>query len=188
MDSTDISSELEIGYLKEKIEAGADFVLTQLFYDVDGFLAWEKQCRALGITCPIIPGIMPIQSYNGFRRITNLAKIRVPADVAAALEPIQVRNNPSGCIFLYERSSTVELMTGLSLFTSLLERRPEGEGLWCTVGGKNDPAALGRRDHRFPHLHSEPRKVCSPHSGTCRFCSTSSLDTQVSQCTNSCQH
>ncbi|KAK5816582.1 methylenetetrahydrofolate reductase-domain-containing protein [Linnemannia elongata] len=89
MDSTDLTSDQEIGYLKEKIEAGADFVLTQLFYDVEGFLAWEKQCRALGITCPIIPGIMPIQSHNGFRRITNLAKIRVPAAVAAALEPIQ---------------------------------------------------------------------------------------------------
>ncbi|KAF9096582.1 hypothetical protein BGX29_004351 [Mortierella sp. GBA35] len=89
MDSTDLTSDQEIGYLKEKIDAGADFVLTQLFYDVDGFLAWEKQCRALGITCPIIPGIMPIQSYNGFRRITNLAKIRVPSTVAAALEPIQ---------------------------------------------------------------------------------------------------
>ncbi|KAG0297739.1 hypothetical protein BGZ96_005161 [Linnemannia gamsii] len=89
MDSTEITGDQEIGYLKEKIEAGADFVLTQLFYDVDGFLVWEKQCRALGITCPIIPGIMPIQSCNGFRRITNLAKIRVPADVAAALEPIQ---------------------------------------------------------------------------------------------------
>ncbi|KAF9906665.1 hypothetical protein EC991_000390 [Linnemannia zychae] len=89
MDSTDVSSDQEIGYLKEKVDAGADFVLTQLFYDVDGFLAWEKQCRALGITCPIIPGIMPIQSYSGFRRITNLAKIRVPVTVATALEPIQ---------------------------------------------------------------------------------------------------
>ncbi|KAF8939507.1 hypothetical protein BGZ47_008146 [Haplosporangium gracile] len=89
MDSTDLTRDQEISYLKEKIEAGADFVLTQLFYDVDGFLTWEKQCRTLGITCPIIPGIMPIQSYNGFRRITNLAKIRVPAVVAAALEPIQ---------------------------------------------------------------------------------------------------
>ncbi|KAF9280141.1 hypothetical protein BGZ68_007465 [Mortierella alpina] len=89
MDSTDLSSEDEIRFLKEKVEAGADFVLTQLFYDVDGFLAWERQCRAQGIVCPIIPGIMPIQSYNGFRRITNLAKVLVPASVQEALEPIK---------------------------------------------------------------------------------------------------
>jgi len=90
MDNTDVTSTDEIQFLKEKIEAGADFVLTQLFYDVNGFLAWEKQCRAQGIICPIIPGIMPIQSYNGFRRITSLAKIRVPAEVTASLDPIKV--------------------------------------------------------------------------------------------------
>ncbi|KAF8987030.1 hypothetical protein BGZ52_006564 [Haplosporangium bisporale] len=89
MDSTETDSSVEIQYLKEKIDAGADFVLTQLFYDVDGFLAWEKQCRSQGILCPIIPGIMPIQSFNGFRRITKLAKIRVPTTVAESLEPIK---------------------------------------------------------------------------------------------------
>ncbi|KAF9327864.1 hypothetical protein BG006_008895 [Podila minutissima] len=88
MDSTDADS-VEIKYLKEKIDAGADFVITQLFYDVDGFLAWEKQCRSMGIVCPIIPGIMPIQSFNGFRRITNLAKIRVPATLTESLKPIK---------------------------------------------------------------------------------------------------
>ncbi|KAF9402407.1 hypothetical protein BGX21_010193 [Mortierella sp. AD011] len=89
MDNTTLSSDEEILFLKEKIDAGANFVLTQLFYDVEGFLAWEKKCRSHGIVCPIIPGIMPIQSYNGFRRITNLAKIRIPATVTHALEPIK---------------------------------------------------------------------------------------------------
>lgn len=100
MDSTEADS-VEIKYLKEKIDAGADFVLTQLFYDVDGFLAWEKQCRAMGIVCPIIPGIMPIQSFNGFRRITNLAKIRVPATVAQSLEPIKVKNLHQRIFFFF---------------------------------------------------------------------------------------
>jgi len=99
MDSTDLSSTDEIRFLKAKIEAGADFVLTQLFYDVDGFLTWEKQCRDQGIVCPIIPGIMPIQSFNGFRRITSLAKIRVPAEVAAALDPIKVRKQMCNSTF-----------------------------------------------------------------------------------------
>ncbi|KAF8962949.1 hypothetical protein BGZ46_001071 [Entomortierella lignicola] len=89
MDNTSFSSDEEILFLKQKIDAGANFVLTQLFYDVEGFLAWEKKCRAHGIVCPIIPGIMPIQSYSGFRRITSLAKIRIPAAVAQALEPIK---------------------------------------------------------------------------------------------------
>ncbi|KAI9236603.1 MAG: methylenetetrahydrofolate reductase 1 [Podila humilis] len=85
MDSTETDSSVEIQYLKEKIDAGADFVLTQLFYDVDGFLAWEKQWNFVSHH----PGIMPIQSFNGFRRITKLAKIRVPTTVAESLEPIK---------------------------------------------------------------------------------------------------
>ncbi|KAG0261132.1 hypothetical protein DFQ27_003137 [Actinomortierella ambigua] len=89
MDSTHDNPDQEIIYLKEKVDAGADFVLTQLFYDVEGFLAWEKRCRAFGITCPIIPCIMPIQSYHGFRRITNLAKVHVPASLLEALEPLK---------------------------------------------------------------------------------------------------
>ena len=47
-------------YLKEKIDAGADFIVTQFFYDVDVYLAYVTRCRAAGITCPIIPGLMPI--------------------------------------------------------------------------------------------------------------------------------
>jgi 5,10-methylenetetrahydrofolate reductase len=46
--------------LKEKIDAGADFIVTQFFYDIDVYLAYVKRCRDAGITCPIIPGLMPI--------------------------------------------------------------------------------------------------------------------------------
>lgn len=44
----------------------------------------------LGITVPIIPGIMPIQGYNSFRRITNLCKIKIPGNVLKDLESIKV--------------------------------------------------------------------------------------------------
>lgn len=50
----------EVRYLQEKIAAGADFILTQFFYDVDVYLAYVQRCRDAGITCPIIPGLMPI--------------------------------------------------------------------------------------------------------------------------------
>lgn len=64
------SLDLDIQYLKEKVDAGADLVITQLFYDVSLFLSFVEKCRAKGITCPIIPGIMPIQNYRGFKRMT----------------------------------------------------------------------------------------------------------------------
>ncbi|KAF8941251.1 methylenetetrahydrofolate reductase-domain-containing protein [Dissophora ornata] len=127
MDNPNFNNEEEIRYLKEKIDAGADFVLTQLFYDVDGFLAWEKQCRSLGIVCPIIPGVMPIQSHSGFRRITNLAKIRIPAAVAEALEPIKNDDQKVKDYGVELAASTIERLlsagiTGFHLCTLNLEK------------------------------------------------------------------
>jgi methylenetetrahydrofolate reductase (NADPH) len=52
------SIELLRRYLKEKLDAGADFVVTQLFYDTDIFIKWVKDCRSSGITAPIIPGAL----------------------------------------------------------------------------------------------------------------------------------
>ncbi|KZP21165.1 methylenetetrahydrofolate reduct, partial [Athelia psychrophila] len=78
----------EFKYLQEKVEAGADVIFTQLFYDVDGFLAWVKKVRAKGITVPIVPGIMPIQTYSSFQRLIKLCGCKVPPEVTAALEPI----------------------------------------------------------------------------------------------------
>ena len=48
-------------HLKEKVEAGADFIITQLFFSVNTFKKFVDDCRSLGIKCPIIPGILPIQ-------------------------------------------------------------------------------------------------------------------------------
>lgn len=55
------SYEIDLQYLKEKVDAGADFIITQLFFQPETFLKYEADCRAIGIKCPIIPGILPIQ-------------------------------------------------------------------------------------------------------------------------------
>ncbi|KAI0364728.1 methylenetetrahydrofolate reduct [Pilatotrama ljubarskyi] len=77
----------EMQYLKEKVDAGANFIFTQMFYDVDMFVEWVKAARAAGITVPIVPGIMPVQTWNGFQKATTLAKITVPQPFLDALEP-----------------------------------------------------------------------------------------------------
>ena len=77
----------EQAHLLAKQESGADFIVTQLFYDVDVFLSWYRRCRERGITLPILPGIMPIQNYQSFRRMTTLCKTSVPQDVWDRLEP-----------------------------------------------------------------------------------------------------
>ncbi|KAJ0978147.1 hypothetical protein J5N97_013621 [Dioscorea zingiberensis] len=79
----------DLAYLKRKVDAGADLIVTQLFYDTDIFLKFVNDCRQIGITCPIVPGIMPINNYKGFLRMTGFCKTRIPADIKAALEPIK---------------------------------------------------------------------------------------------------
>ncbi|KAF9959453.1 hypothetical protein BGZ72_009615 [Mortierella alpina] len=161
MDSTDLSSEDEIRFLKEKIEAGADFVLTQLFYDVDGFLSWEKQCRAQGIVCPIIPGIMPIQSFNGFRRITNLAKIRVPASVQEALDPIKTDDQKVKDYGVELAASIIQRLlsagiTGFHICTLNLEKSVR---LILERVGFVPPTDSARRQQQQQQLVNEPTHV-----------------------------
>ena len=66
--------ERELNYLKAKVDAGADFIITQMFFDVKCFIAFVKACRRVGIMCPIVPGIMCIQNYGGFDRMTKFCK------------------------------------------------------------------------------------------------------------------
>ncbi|BEJ16425.1 hypothetical protein CspHIS471_0510300 [Cutaneotrichosporon sp. HIS471] len=83
------SAESDMHWLKNKCDAGADYIITQLFYDVGQFETWVAACRAAGISQPIIPGVMPIQSYSSFRRLINLTKCVVPEKILRDLEPIK---------------------------------------------------------------------------------------------------
>jgi methylenetetrahydrofolate reductase (NADPH) len=74
-------------YLKEKVDVGVNFIFTQMFYDVDVFIDWVKAVREAGITIPIVPGIAPIQTWNGFMRATSLAKTIIPRSFLDVLEP-----------------------------------------------------------------------------------------------------
>lgn len=81
--------DLLITYLKEKVDAGASVVITQMFYDVDNFITWVAKCRKAGITVPIIPGIMPISTYDSFMRRATWCEINVPPQFLEQLEPIK---------------------------------------------------------------------------------------------------
>ncbi|XP_065506006.1 methylenetetrahydrofolate reductase (NADPH) isoform X2 [Caloenas nicobarica] len=76
------SYEADLRRLKEKVLAGADFIITQLFFRSETFLKFMKDCQAIGITCPIIPGIFPIQ-------LVKLSKLEVPQEIKDVIEPIK---------------------------------------------------------------------------------------------------
>ncbi|XP_056398190.1 methylenetetrahydrofolate reductase (NADPH) [Hyla sarda] len=83
------SYEEDLQHLKEKVDAGADFIITQLFFRSETFLQFLKDCRAIGITCPILPGIFPIQGYGSLRQLVKLSKLEVPQEIKDVIEPIK---------------------------------------------------------------------------------------------------
>lgn len=83
----------DIPYLVEKTKAGADFIMTQLTYDVEAYTRFEATLRdhPSGIfkSIPIIPGLMPIQSYQILRRITKLSHAKIPPDILSRVEAVK---------------------------------------------------------------------------------------------------
>ncbi|KAM0945793.1 putative methylenetetrahydrofolate reductase (NAD(P)H) [Dioscorea sansibarensis] len=88
--------ESDLAYLKEKVEAGADLVITQLFFDASIFLKFLDDCRRIGISCPIVPGILPITTYRNFKFMTETCKTRVPAEVRERVEALKGDNEALG--------------------------------------------------------------------------------------------
>ncbi len=86
--------KLEIKHLATKVHAGADMIITQLFFDPEIFLQFLSAAREEGITCPILPGIMLIQDYAGFHRMTGFCRTKVPQWILKGLET--VRDDPIG--------------------------------------------------------------------------------------------
>ncbi|RWA11159.1 hypothetical protein EKO27_g3943 [Xylaria grammica] len=87
------SLEHDIPYLVEKTLAGADFLMTQLFFDTDAYETFERKLRehpsGAFKSIPIIPGLMPIQSYQMIKRTTKLSHARIPDEIMARLDAVK---------------------------------------------------------------------------------------------------
>lgn len=175
-----ISYEQDLIYLKEKVDAGADFIITQLFFKAQTFIKFYKDCRAIGINCPIIPGILVIQSYDSLRHICKLSKLDVPENIVTALEKIK---DDDAAIRKYGIEYTLELckelidsgvVNGLHFYTLNREvavtevlRKLE---LWDTHQGqkclpwKQSPEACSRKSEEVRPIFWSSR----PKSYVCR--------------------
>ena len=71
-------SDADIDWLKRKIDAGADSAITQFFFEADTFFRFRDRCAAAGIDAPIIPGILPVQSWGGTKRFAASCNTSVP--------------------------------------------------------------------------------------------------------------
>jgi methylenetetrahydrofolate reductase (NADPH) len=79
------SLEVDLDNLRRKVDAGADVVITQLFYDNRDFFAFEDRCRQIGIRVPIVPGLLPVTNLNQIQRITSLCGAKLPAEFVQRL-------------------------------------------------------------------------------------------------------
>jgi methylenetetrahydrofolate reductase (NADPH) len=73
------SRESDLKYLKAKVDAGADVVITQLFFDNDDYYRYVEDLRKLGLGAPVVPGVLPVLSAAQVRRFAALCGARIPA-------------------------------------------------------------------------------------------------------------
>lgn len=92
------SREADLRYLKEKVDAGADVVITQLFFDNQDFYRYTEDVRRLGVQVPIVPGILPVLSVPQVRRFTALCAAKIPPRLEALLA--QVEDDEEGAVRL----------------------------------------------------------------------------------------
>ncbi len=77
---------IELDHLKQKIDAGADYICTQMFFDNHEFYDFRERCRLIGITVPVVAGIMPISSKKGMNRMAELSLgTRFPASLLKSI-------------------------------------------------------------------------------------------------------
>ncbi len=109
------SARSDLEFLKAKQDAGASFFITQLFFDNEFYFDFVAKARDMGITVPIIPGIMPVTSVKNIKRITELCKSEIPPaferelerreDDTEAVEDLGVAYSTLQCVDLLSRGA-----------------------------------------------------------------------------------
>ncbi|KAG8230699.1 hypothetical protein J437_LFUL015994 [Ladona fulva] len=134
------SYEEDLLHLKEKIEAGADFIVSQIFFSAETFKKFVHDCKAYDITVPIVPGILPILSFSSVWRIAQLCHLEIPPEILKNLLAVAHSDQATTNFGIYLATSIAkELLVsgcvpGIHFFT-LNREKPTMEvckqlGLW----------------------------------------------------------
>jgi len=80
-----LDAKTDLDNLKRKVDAGADIIMTQLFYDNTDFYRFRDDCERAGIDVPIVPGVLPVTNFTQAQRIAGMCKASIPAGLAEAM-------------------------------------------------------------------------------------------------------
>lgn len=130
--------DLDLAHLRIKVEAGIDFIVTQLFFDNDDYFRFVQRARRAGITLPIIPGIMPITNAAQIERFTQMCGARIPEALRERLRAVDgderavrtlgVEHSTAQCRELLERGAP-----GIHFYT--LNQSPATAEILCSLRG-----------------------------------------------------
>lgn len=140
----------DMKHLKAKVDSGADYICTQMFFDNRAFYDWCERCELAGIHLPILAGIMPITSIAGMKRMADLAAgTNFPAplqrmiyrcqDDPEAVKRVGIHWATEQCRDLIDQGRTVSNFRGIHFYT--LNRSDATKQIYQTLGAK-DSAAL----------------------------------------------
>jgi len=135
----------ELEYLKEKVDAGADYVCTQMFFDNHAFYDWRERCEIVNIDVPLVAGIMPITSVKGMKRMADLSGGTVfPAPLQKMIyrcqdDPEAVKRGGIHWATEQSRDLIDNGVAGIHFYT--LNRSDATKEIYRTLGAK-DSAAL----------------------------------------------
>ncbi|KFD54317.1 hypothetical protein M514_04859 [Trichuris suis] len=84
-----VSFDEDLKFLKRKVDEGADVIITQFFFSSKSYFYFVRRCRDMGITVPIIPGIMPLHDFEGYKKTCSMCGMVMPTWMCQMFEPIQ---------------------------------------------------------------------------------------------------
>ena len=147
-EAADLDSDLR--YLKTKVDAGARFLITQLFFDNQLYFDFVDEARAAGIDVPIIPGIIPITNADQIKRFTQRCGASIPADLHEALDGYA--DEPDSVLELGVAYATLQC-------ADLLARGAPGVHFYVLNKAPSARAILGALRLQRPWERSRPERV-----------------------------
>lgn len=136
-------AEADVLWLKRKIDAGASSAITQFFFEAETFLRFRDRCTRAGITAPIIPGILPVQGWEGVKKFAARCGATIPQRVAEGFERA-VRDGREAMLALAQCSALCDrlLAEGVEDLHFYTLNRPDLTREVVRVLGLGAPAAL----------------------------------------------